>query len=140
MNSDELISVFMRAGKICSGALIIGFARAISVIMTQGKIADTMISSLATPLSIPPIIFAVLVTLVQGVINFFIPSGSGQAMATMPTIPLSDIIGISRQVAILAFQIGDGLVNMFIPTLGGLLAMLHQVEFVVINGLNLLYL
>ena len=64
-------------------------------------------------------------TLVQGVINFFVPSGSGQAMATMPIIiPMSDIIGVSRQSAILAFQIGDGLVNMIIPTVGGLLAML----------------
>jgi len=64
-------------------------------------------------------------TLVQGVINFFIPSGSGQAMATMPIIiPLSDIIEVNRQVAVLAFQVGDGLINMVIPTLGGLLAML----------------
>lgn len=126
-DSDEIVNTFISGcSKIAGGALIVGFARAISVIMTQGKIADTIINSLASPLSnFPPVLSAILMTLVQGVINFFIPSGSGQAMATMPIlIPLSDIIGVSRQTAILAFQIGDGLINMMIPTLGGLLAML----------------
>jgi uncharacterized ion transporter superfamily protein YfcC len=66
-----------------------------------------------------------MTTVVQGVINFFIPSGSGQAMVTMPIlIPLGDLIGISRQTMILAFQVGDGLTNLIVPTSGGTLAML----------------
>jgi len=127
MSADEIVSTFMRgAGNIVAGALIIGFARAISVIMDQGHIADTIINTFSAYLdNFSPYVSACLMTLVQGAINFFIPSGSGQAMATMPIIlPMSDIIGISQQTAILAFQIGDGFINMMIPTLGGLLAML----------------
>ncbi len=126
-SSDKLIGTFMEgAGGIAGGALIVGFARAISVILTQGKIGDTIINNLSAPLqNFSPTVSAIMMTGVQGVINFFIPSGSGQAMATMPImIPLSDIIGVNRQIAILAFQIGDGLINMIVPTLGGLLAML----------------
>ncbi|GAA0176684.1 YfcC family protein [Clostridium sediminicola] len=126
-DSDKIVNTFIKgASQIVGGALIIGFARAIKVILDQGKIGDTIINSLAAPLgNFTPTISAILMTLVQGVINFFIPSGSGQAMATMPIIvPLSDIIGVNRQVAVLAFQIGDGLINMVVPTLGGLLAML----------------
>lgn len=126
-SSDKIVNEFITgAGNIAGGALIVGFARAIQVILTQGKIGDTIINNLSAPLhNFSPTISAILMTLVQGVINFFIPSGSGQAMATMPImIPLSDLIGVNRQVAILAFQVGDGLINMIVPTLGGLLAML----------------
>ncbi|NNE54530.1 MAG: TIGR00366 family protein, partial [Flavobacteriales bacterium] len=56
---------------------------------------------------------------VQGAINFFIPSGSGQAAITMPIMtPLSDLLGIGRQTAVLAYQLGDGLFNLIIPTSG----------------------
>ncbi len=124
---NKTVEVFMRgASKIASGALIVGFARTISVIMTEGKIADTIISSLAGPLqNLPAAVSAIGMTIVQGVINFFIPSGSGQAMATMPImLPLAGLIGVSPQTAILAFQIGDGVINLIVPTLGGLLAMI----------------
>ena len=61
------------------------------------------------------------------VINFFIPSGSGQALATLPVmLPLGESLGLTRQVTILAFQIGDGLSNLINPTLGGLIAMLSM--------------
>jgi len=127
MNSDEFVNTFMKgAGKIVNGALIIGFARAISIIMNESHTGATIINALANMLQgLNSYVCVYLMTLVQGVINFFIPSGSGQAMATMPIIiPMSDILGISRQTAILAFQIGDGFTNMIIPTLGGLMAML----------------
>lgn len=126
-NSDKILKSFIDgAAGLTGGALIIGFARAIQVLLTQGQIGDTIINSLSAPLAnFAPVVSAILMTIVQGLINFLIPSGSGQAMATMPImIPLSDIIGVSRQVAILAFQIGDGITNMMVPTLGGLLAML----------------
>ena len=55
----------------------------------------------------------------QTFLNFFVPSGSGQAALTMPIMaPLSDLLGLSRQTAVLAFQFGDGLSNMIIPTSG----------------------
>lgn len=63
--------------------------------------------------------------LFQLVLNFFIPSGSGQAATTMPIMtPLSDLVGISRQTAVLAFHLGDGISNSIIPTGGSLLASL----------------
>ena len=73
----------------------------------------------------PDALIAVTISVIQGVINLFIPSGSGQALVTMPIlIPLADLVGISRQVMILAFQVGDGITNLIIPTSGGTLAML----------------
>ena len=63
----------------------------------------------------------------QSFINFFIPSGSGQALATLPVMrPLGESLGLNRQITILAFQVGDGLTNLINPTLGGLIAMLSM--------------
>ena len=63
----------------------------------------------------------------QTVINFFIPSGSGQALATLPVmLPLGESLGLTQQITILAFQIGDGISNLVNPTLGGLIAMLSM--------------
>lgn len=127
MNSDEYIKVMVQgASEVVTGALIVGVARAISIILTAGNISDTVIYALSMPLQgLPTMVSAVLMSLVQGAINFVIPSGSGQAMATMPImIPLGDLLNITRQVTTLAFQIGDGITNLIYPTLGGLMAML----------------
>lgn len=111
------------ASKITSGALVIGIARGIQWTLALGGIQDTIINALASILiKLPTTVSAVGMFVVQTIINFFVPSGSGQAMATLPImIPLSDLIGITRQTAILAFQFGDGLSNTIIPTLGSLL-------------------
>jgi len=70
---------------------------------------------------------AVGMSISQSIINFFIPSGSGQALATLPVmLPLGEVIGLTRQTTILAFQIGDGISNLINPTLGGLIAMLSM--------------
>ena len=70
---------------------------------------------------------AISMSISQTVINFFIPSGSGQALATLPVmLPLGESLGLTRQTTILAFQIGDGLSNLVNPTLGGLIAMLSM--------------
>ncbi len=109
------------------GALIVGLARGITVTLEMGRINDTIIHTLVQPLEgLPTMLSALLMSVVHGVINFFIPSGSGQAMATMPImVPIADIVGITRQTAVHAFQVGDGLMNLIVPTLGGLLAMLY---------------
>jgi uncharacterized ion transporter superfamily protein YfcC len=61
----------------------------------------------------------------QSMLNFVIPSGSGQAAVTMPLMaPLADVLGITRQTAVLAFQFGDGISNIIVPTAGVLMAML----------------
>ena len=68
---------------------------------------------------------AVFMSIAQCGINLVIPSGSGQALATLPImIPVGDVLGLTSQTTILAFQIGDGVTNLFNPTLGGLIAML----------------
>lgn len=108
------------------GALAIGIARSILVIMQDGHIIDTTINGLASAIETLPKSIAILgMYVVQVVVNFFIPSGSGQAAATMPIMtPLADILKINRQVAVMAFQFGDGFTNSIIPTSGALLAYL----------------
>lgn len=102
---------------ITFGAIIIGFARGISVILEKGVILDTIVYGLSKPLmGTSSVVAAVLMFFVQTIINFFIGSGSGQAAAVMPIFaPLSDVIGLTRQTAVLAFQFGDGITNMFYP-------------------------
>ncbi|MED7789409.1 TIGR00366 family protein [Francisella sp. 19X1-34] len=114
------------ASKVTPGALIVGLAAAIQVILKEGHIIDSIVYGLADVLGyIPAALSAVLMTLVQSIVNFFIPGGSGQAMATMPIlIPVADMVEMKRQLMILAFQVGDGFTYMISPTAGGTLAML----------------
>jgi len=111
---------------IVFGALVVGIARGILVVMTDGKIIDAIINGLAQTIStLPQAISVVGMYIVQVIINFFIPSGSGQAAATMPImIPLSDVLGINRQVAVMAYQFGDGFTNSIIPTSAALMGVL----------------
>ncbi len=102
------------------GGLLTGVAKAIVVVMEDAQIKDTIIFALANGLkSLPSVVSAQTMLVAQTVLNFFIPSGSGQAAATMPIMaPLADMLGVSRQVACLAFQFGDGLSNLVWPTCG----------------------
>lgn len=111
---------------IVFGALVVGIARGILVVMTDGFIIDSIIHGLATGINALPTSIAVLgMYIVQVVINFFIPSGSGQAAATMPIMaPLADVLSINRQVAVTAFQFGDGITNSIIPTSAALMGVL----------------
>lgn len=114
------------ASKVTAGALIIGLAASIKVILQDGGIIYTIVDGLNQTLEfVPQQLLAIAISIIQGVINLFIPSGSGQALVTMPIlIPLADLLDMSRQLMILAFQVGDGLTNIIIPTSGGTLAML----------------
>ncbi|TWH78637.1 putative ion transporter superfamily protein YfcC [Sedimentibacter saalensis] len=100
------------------GCILTGVAKGIVVVMKDAMIMDTVIFHLSNLLkNAPSGISAQLMLIVQTLINFFIPSGSGQAVATMPIMAqLADIIGVTRQTAVLAFQFGDGLSNIFWPT------------------------
>lgn len=111
---------------VAPGAFMVGFATSIKVAMEMGNISDSIAFYLSQGLSELPLYgSAIAMSGAQSVINFFIPSGSGQALATLPImIPLGDLIGLTRQSTILAYQIGDGVTNLFNPTLGGLIAML----------------
>lgn len=106
------------AAELTSTALLIGFARSIALLLEDGEILHTVVNALAAPLaSAGAEIAAVGMLFIQSILNFFIPSGSGQAFVTMPLMaPVGDIVGVSRQVAVLAFQLGDGLMNMIVPT------------------------
>ena len=94
--------------------------------MDAGNISDTIAQSFLGILqSLPPTLSAIFMTIAQSITNLFIPGGSGKAVLTLPImIPVGDMIGITRQCTILAFQIGDGITNIITPTLGGLIAML----------------
>ena len=110
------------------GAFMVGFATTIKVLMEMGNIGDTISYQLSSILEgLPLYASAISMSISQSVINFFIPSGSGQALATLPVmLPLGESLGLTRQITILAFQIGDGISNLMNPTLGGLIAMLSM--------------
>lgn len=106
------------AAELTTTALLIGFARAIQIILEDGHVIDTIVHSIAEPLSqLGPHVASVGMYLFQSLCNLFIPSGSGQAYVTMPVMtPIADITHVSRQTAVLAFQFGDGFTNMIVPT------------------------
>ena len=129
MSPDKTATEFsIGAGSLTSVALLIGVARAIQVVLDEGGIVDTLVYGISVPIQeLPSAVSAVGMFFVQSILNFFIPSGSGQAFVTMPIMaPLADIVGVTRQTAVLAFQFGDGFSNILIPTqyvLIGILAM-----------------
>jgi uncharacterized ion transporter superfamily protein YfcC len=118
LKSDELIKSFIDGAKDLVGtAMIIALARATLVISRDGQIIDTILYGLSPYIeSSSPIFASQKMFVVQAIINFFVHSGSGQAALTMPIMaPLADLAGVTRQTAILAFQLGE-YTNIIIPT------------------------
>lgn len=107
-------------------ALLIGFARAIFVVLQDGQIIDTLVSGLFAPIAeLPVSLSAFGMMIAQALIHFPVPSTSGQAVLTLPVlVPLSDLLGLSRQVTVLAYQYGAGLTELITPTNGALMAVL----------------
>jgi uncharacterized ion transporter superfamily protein YfcC len=107
-------------------ALLIGVARALSLVLTDGRVTDTILNGLATPLARAPAAFASLLMIpFHAIVHVAVPSVSGQAVLTMPIlVPLSDLLAISRQATVLAYQTGAGLTELLTPTNGGLMAVL----------------
>ncbi len=127
LSVDQTVNAFAKgAQEMVVAALVVGFAKGIQVVLQDGQVMDTLVYGAATLLqSFPKLVAAEGMLVVQSFLNFFIPSGSGQAAATMPLMaPLSDVLGISRQTAVFAFTCGDGFSNTVIPTSGILMAML----------------
>ncbi len=119
MTTSEMAEMFVAGCKSALfGAMLVGLARAISLVMEQGQVIDTSVNFLAGLVgNMPASIAGVGMLVVQNIVNFFIPSGSGQAVVMMPIMaPLSDLVGLSREVAVVAYQFGDGFSNMFWPT------------------------
>ena len=107
-------------------AMVMLFARAILYILEEAMVVDTIIAFLARlVVGKSSLITANLLLVMQTIINFLIPSGSGQAAITIPIIvPLADMGNVTRQVACLASQFGDGFSNFLYPTNGSLIAIL----------------
>ena len=114
------------AAELTTTALLIGFARTIQIVLDDGQIIDTVVHGIASTLSgMGQEVGAVGMLGVQTLCNFFIPSGSGQAYVTMPIMaPLAVELGIEKQVAVLAYQIGDGFTNILTPTNAAFMGML----------------
>jgi uncharacterized ion transporter superfamily protein YfcC len=126
-SANEITKLFIEGAKdIFSAAFIVGLAGGIIVILTDGKIVDTIMNGLAQTMQE----FGKEGTLgimygIQTALNIIIPSGSAKAALTMPIMaPFSDLVGISRQATVLAFQFGDGFTNMITPTSGILIGCL----------------
>lgn len=127
MSSNEFIEKFMEgAQNILSGALICGLARGIVVVLTNGNIIDTILNGAATILEhTSASVCAAGMFVVQAAIHLLVPSGSGQAMLTMPImIPLADLLDVTRQTACLIFTLADGIGNTILPTSGYFMAAL----------------
>lgn len=103
---------------LATTAMLIGVARGIALIMEDGQILHTLVYGMSYPLSyVSSEIAAVGMFIMQTFLNLFIPSGSGQAYVTIPLLaPVGDLVGVYRQVVVLAYQFGDGFSNMIIPT------------------------
>ena len=120
LNSDQFVDTFIQGAKdLMTTALVIALARATVILARDAQIIDTILHSLMPLIqSSNPIFAAHKMFLIQTIINFFIHSGSGQAALTMPIMaPLADLVGVSRQTAVLAFQFGEFTTSM-IPTSG----------------------
>jgi uncharacterized ion transporter superfamily protein YfcC len=107
-------------------AVMVGVARSITVVLGDGRVIDTILQGLAAPLSqASPQIAALLMIPFHAIVHVAVPSVSGHAVLTMPVlVPLSDLLGISRQVTVLAYQTGAGLTELLTPTNGALMAIL----------------
>lgn len=127
LGTDGVIREFTAGAKdILSAALVVGLASGIIIILEDGHIIDTLLYSLAGAMaSTGKIVTVEIMYAIQTVINIFIPSGSAKAALTMPLMaPFSDVIGISRQATVMAYQFGDGFTNMITPTSGVLMGAL----------------
>lgn len=107
-------------------SFMVGLASAVSLILTEGRVMDTIVNELSVPLNyVGATLGAGFMVVINAVINLLIPSGSGQAAVVMPLmVPLADLSGITRQVAVQAFQFGDGLSNLATPLNGPLMGCL----------------
>lgn len=124
---NELVKLFLEGCKdIMSAALVVGLAGGIIVILQDSKIIDTILHTLAQGMEgLGQIATVGMMYVIQTLINLVIPSGSAKAALTMPIMaPFSELIGLSKQATVMAFQFGDGFTNLITPTSGVLIAVL----------------
>lgn len=127
MGLSEATASYLRGMESMVGAsVLVGVARGISVVLSDGRVIDTVVHGLAAPLEgQPPAVAALLMIPIHGLIHIAVPSVSAQAALTMPIlVPLSDLIALSRQATVLAYETGAGLTELLIPTNAALMAVL----------------
>ncbi|MFG6666010.1 YfcC family protein [Halomonas sp. HNIBRBA4712] len=127
LDTDEICGGFNQGFRdVLVGAMIAGVARGVAVMLEDGQIMDTLVFGLGNLVGeLPTLLSAIGMFFAQLGFNFIVPSGSGQALVTMPLMaPLSDILGVTRQTAVLAYQLGDGIGNILYPTSGYFMATL----------------
>lgn len=132
LNVNEVADAFKNGAKdLLPAAMIVGMAKGIVIILggdqaSEPSVLNTVLHYTGMFLSgLPETVSAVFMFVFQSIFNFFIASGSGQAALTMPIMaPLADILNLSRQIAVIAFQLGDGLTNIIIPTSAALIGCL----------------
>ncbi len=127
LSFDDTVRAFIRgAADITYAALIVGLARGTLVVLRDANVLDTVTHALvATIQGWSTWLSAVGIYVVQNLLNFFVPSGSGQAAVSMPILaPLGDLVGVTRQTNVLAYQLGNGLTNIVVPTQGYFMAAL----------------
>lgn len=132
MTMNDMAASFRNGAKdLLDAALVVGMAKGIVLVLGgddagQPTVLNTVLFSAGQMLDgLPASVCAWFMFLFQSVFNFFVVSGSGQAALTMPLMaPLADIVGVTRQVAVLAFQLGDGFTNIIVPTSGALIGTL----------------
>ncbi|GAA5191887.1 putative basic amino acid antiporter YfcC [Ferrimonas gelatinilytica] len=132
MTMNDVADAFKEgAGIMLPAALLVGCAKGILLLLGGGEpgeatVLNSLLNSSANAIGeMPEVLSAWLMLVFQSVFNFFVTSGSGQAALTMPLMaPLSDLVGVSRQVSVLAFQLGDGFTNVIVPTSASLMATL----------------
>lgn len=132
MSVNDIATSFRNGAKdLLGAALVVGMSQGIVLVLGGANasipsVLNTVLNSIATGLEgMPTVVTAWFMYIFQSVFNFFVTSGSGQAALTMPIMaPLADLVGVTRQVAVLAFQLGDGFTNMIVPTSGVLMGVL----------------
>lgn len=127
LSLDDTVRAFIQgASDITYAALIVGLARGTLVVLRDANVIDTITHAMAvTVQGWSSSLSAVGIYLMQNLLHFIVPSGSGQAAVSMPILaPLGDLLGITRQTNVLAYQLGNGLTNVFIPTQGYFMAAL----------------
>lgn len=141
MTVNDIATSFKEGVKdLVGAAIIVGFAQGIVLVLGDtnpgtDSVLNTVLNSMSGILSVLPVgLSAWLMYVFQSIFNFFVSSGSGQAAITMPLMaPVAQLIGLSKQVAVLAFQLGDGLTNLIIPTSATLMAVLGVAKLDWIN-------
>ncbi|MEW5899955.1 MAG: C4-dicarboxylate ABC transporter permease, partial [Acidobacteriota bacterium] len=127
LSANETARSFIQgAADITYAALVVGLARGTLVVLRDAQVIDTITHALVVTVQRwPSSLSAVGIYIMQNLLHFIVPSGSGQAAVSMPILaPLGDLLGITRQTNVLAYQLGNGLTNVFIPTQGYFMAAL----------------